>query len=337
MRDLERNEVPGLIIEAGTARGGSAIVMAAAKDAMRPMKVYDVFGMIPPPTDRDGEDVHKRYAKISGGAAKGVGGDEYYGYRDDLYGEVLDVLHQARRHRIEPDDQSWAIQQVMLANLERRWREPDEGIWEVRGPRRHFTHSKVMAWVAMDRAIKAVEEFGLPGDAAGFQNQGASAPVDLFAVDLEHSCCCLLSSLDRPHAAHRPVRIGAGPAPIYLRPRHGRDVRHSTGNGPRAQGTQRAPHTSGVGGGHAGVDGDMQQRLGWDAAAVQAGPAQAVALDEADGQAELGCAERRCVTARARAEHQVARKGLEATGIEIETTLERAHETEPLIQASRVS
>jgi GH15 family glucan-1,4-alpha-glucosidase len=81
----------------------------------------------------------------------------------DVYGEVLDVLHQARRHRIEPDDQSWAIQQVMLANLERRWREPDEGIWEVRGPRRHFTHSKVMAWVAFDRSVKAVEEYGRPG------------------------------------------------------------------------------------------------------------------------------------------------------------------------------
>ncbi|HUP33326.1 MAG TPA: glycoside hydrolase family 15 protein [Gaiellaceae bacterium] len=81
----------------------------------------------------------------------------------DVYGEVLDVLHQARRHHVEPDDQSWAIQRVMLANLERRWREPDEGIWEVRGPRRHFTHSKVMAWVAFDRGVKAVEEFGRQG------------------------------------------------------------------------------------------------------------------------------------------------------------------------------
>ena len=81
----------------------------------------------------------------------------------DVYGEVLDVLHQARRRDIEPDDQSWALQRVLLADLERRWREPDEGIWEVRGPRRHFTQSKVMAWVAMDRAVKAVEDFGRPG------------------------------------------------------------------------------------------------------------------------------------------------------------------------------
>ncbi len=81
----------------------------------------------------------------------------------DVYGEVMDVLHQARRREIEPDDQSWALQQVLLANLERRWREPDEGIWEVRGPRRHFVHSKVMAWVAFDRGVKAVEEFGREG------------------------------------------------------------------------------------------------------------------------------------------------------------------------------
>ena len=82
----------------------------------------------------------------------------------DVYGEVMDVLHQARRRDIAPDDESWALQRVLLANLEQRWREPDEGIWEVRGPRRHFTHSKVMAWVAFDRAVKAVEDFGREGD-----------------------------------------------------------------------------------------------------------------------------------------------------------------------------
>jgi GH15 family glucan-1,4-alpha-glucosidase len=81
----------------------------------------------------------------------------------DVYGEVLDVLHQARVRKLERDENSWALQRAFLANLERRWREPDEGIWEVRGPRRHFTHSKVMAWVAMDRGINAVEEFGHEG------------------------------------------------------------------------------------------------------------------------------------------------------------------------------
>jgi hypothetical protein len=86
--DIERRGLPGLVLEAGTARGGSAIVIAAAKSVQRPMKVYDVFGMIPPPSERDGPDVHARYEKIAGGGAKGVGGDTYYGYRDDLYDEV---------------------------------------------------------------------------------------------------------------------------------------------------------------------------------------------------------------------------------------------------------
>jgi GH15 family glucan-1,4-alpha-glucosidase len=81
----------------------------------------------------------------------------------DVYGEVLDLLHEARRKRLERDEDSWALQRRLLRNLEDRWREPDEGIWEVRGPRRHFTHSKVMAWVAMDRGVKAVEEFGRHG------------------------------------------------------------------------------------------------------------------------------------------------------------------------------
>jgi O-methyltransferase len=86
--DAEKQGLDGLVIEAGTARGGSAIVMAAAKAPERPMKVYDVFGMIPPPSEQDGEDVHQRYARITSGEARGPGGETYYGYRDDLYSEV---------------------------------------------------------------------------------------------------------------------------------------------------------------------------------------------------------------------------------------------------------
>jgi hypothetical protein len=87
---LERGGVPGVLIEAGTARGGSAIVIAAARSPQRPLKVYDVFGMIPEPGDHDGADVHARYADIAAGKARGVGGETYYGYRDDLRGEVME-------------------------------------------------------------------------------------------------------------------------------------------------------------------------------------------------------------------------------------------------------
>jgi GH15 family glucan-1,4-alpha-glucosidase len=83
----------------------------------------------------------------------------------DVYGEVLDVLYQARRRGLPADDSAWALVRKMLENLERRWREPDEGIWEVRGPRRHFTHSKVMAWVAFDRGLRLIEELERVGPA----------------------------------------------------------------------------------------------------------------------------------------------------------------------------
>jgi GH15 family glucan-1,4-alpha-glucosidase len=82
----------------------------------------------------------------------------------DVYGEVMGALHEARRIGIESDEFSWPLQQHLLEYLENGWRQPDEGIWEVRGPRRHFTHSKVMAWVAVDRAVKDMERYGLPGD-----------------------------------------------------------------------------------------------------------------------------------------------------------------------------
>ena len=81
----------------------------------------------------------------------------------DVYGEVMDALHQARKGGLAGHDASWNIQCTLIEHLSKIWNEPDEGIWEVRGPRRHFTHSKIMAWVALDRAVKAVEMFGLPG------------------------------------------------------------------------------------------------------------------------------------------------------------------------------
>ena len=81
----------------------------------------------------------------------------------DVYGEVMDTLHLSRASEQETLPHAWRIQCALLAFLGSHWREPDEGIWEVRGPRRHFTHSKVMAWVAFDRAVKAVERYGLKG------------------------------------------------------------------------------------------------------------------------------------------------------------------------------
>jgi GH15 family glucan-1,4-alpha-glucosidase len=95
-----------------------------------------------------------------------IGNAAYGQHQLDVYGEVMDALYLARRVGLASSDEAWRVQRAVMHFLETAWRKPDEGIWEIRGPRRHFTHSKVMAWVAMDRAVKAVESFGLPGDAA---------------------------------------------------------------------------------------------------------------------------------------------------------------------------
>ncbi len=81
----------------------------------------------------------------------------------DVYGEVLDAFYVARHAGLATSDATWALERALLSHLETIWREPDEGIWEVRGGARHFTHSKVMAWVAFDRAVRSIEEFGLDG------------------------------------------------------------------------------------------------------------------------------------------------------------------------------
>ncbi len=98
----------------------------------------------------------------SGNAADGQ-------FQLDVYGEVVDLLYTARRHGLESTANDWALFCAMVREVERRWREPDRGLWEVRGPLQHFTHSKVMAWVALDRAVKAVEEFGLEGPVASWR------------------------------------------------------------------------------------------------------------------------------------------------------------------------
>jgi GH15 family glucan-1,4-alpha-glucosidase len=81
----------------------------------------------------------------------------------DVYGEVMDALHQGRKAGLKADDPAWGLQVKLMDFVEAHWQDPDEGIWEVRGGPKQFVHSKLMAWVAADRAVKATEEFGLPG------------------------------------------------------------------------------------------------------------------------------------------------------------------------------
>lgn len=109
-----------------------------------------------------------------------IGNDASHQLQLDVHGEVADALYQARVAGLDASPDAWALERKLLDWLESGWHLADEGIWEVRGPRRHFTHSKVMAWVAFDRAVRSVERFGLPG------------PVDRWRAEREavHSEVC---------------------------------------------------------------------------------------------------------------------------------------------------
>jgi GH15 family glucan-1,4-alpha-glucosidase len=98
-----------------------------------------------------------------GSAPVRVGNAAVEQFQLDVFGEVMDMLLVARRIGLEPESAAWDLQRHLTEHVETVWSEPDEGIWEVRGGRRPFTHSRVMAWVAMDRSIKAIESFGLSG------------------------------------------------------------------------------------------------------------------------------------------------------------------------------
>lgn len=109
IRTAERQRLAGVFIEAGCALGGSAIVMAKAAD--RPLQVYDLFGMPPPPSAGDGPDVYERYAVIAERRSPGIGGNLYYGYVDDLFAAVQANF---RRHGIDPDGSKVQFYRGML-------------------------------------------------------------------------------------------------------------------------------------------------------------------------------------------------------------------------------
>lgn len=131
-RQLEAGRRPGAIIEAGVALGGSAIVLAKAKAPTRPLYLYDVFAMIPPPSENDGPDAHTRYAEIVNGRSSGIKGDRYYGYEDELLMKVVRSFAQfgidpgRARIDIRPglfEDTLWIDEPVALAHIDCDWYE----------------------------------------------------------------------------------------------------------------------------------------------------------------------------------------------------------------------
>jgi GH15 family glucan-1,4-alpha-glucosidase len=128
-----------------------------------------------------------------------VGNSASKQFQLDVYGEVMDTLHLARAAGLEPEPHAWEIQLALLNFLESHWQLPDEGIWEVRGPRRHFTHSKVMAWVAFDRAIKDVEAFGFAGPVERWRQVRDAIHAQVCAAGYDAKINAFVQSYGSPH------------------------------------------------------------------------------------------------------------------------------------------
>ncbi len=110
-----------------------------------------------------------------------IGNAAYDQLQLDVYGELMDALHVGRKFQLNPSRESWNFQKALLKNLGGKWKRADKGIWEVRGGSKQFTHSKLMAWVAYDRGIKAVEDFGLSGPVESWKAMRESIRAEILA------------------------------------------------------------------------------------------------------------------------------------------------------------
>jgi GH15 family glucan-1,4-alpha-glucosidase len=134
-----------------------------------------------------------------GAAPVRVGNAASTQFQMDVYGEVMDTLHLARLSGLTPEPAAWHIQVAMLELLERRWEEPDDGIWEVRGPRRHFTHSKMMAWVAFDRCIKDAERDGLEAPLDRWREIRSAIHAEVCDQGFDAASNAFVQSYESPH------------------------------------------------------------------------------------------------------------------------------------------
>ena len=134
-----------------------------------------------------------------GAAPVRVGNAASRQFQLDVYGEVMDTLHLARMSGLDPEPAAWNVQLALLKFLEDKWTEPDDGIWEVRGPRRHFTHSKVMAWVAFDRGIKDAERDGLEAPLERWRAIRSAIHAEVCAKGFDFASNAFVQSYESPH------------------------------------------------------------------------------------------------------------------------------------------
>ena len=125
----------------------------------------------------------------------------------DVYGELMDALYQSRRGALDENKRAWAVECVLLEHLLKIWTKPDHGIWETRGKARHFTYSKVMAWVAFDRGIRSSEEFGMKGPVDAWKDARAAIHRDVCQNGYDSDRQTFVQSYGRPHLDACLLRI----------------------------------------------------------------------------------------------------------------------------------
>jgi GH15 family glucan-1,4-alpha-glucosidase len=127
-----------------------------------------------------------------------IGNAAHTQFQLDVYGELMDTLHQARQGGLEQVEAGWDLQLALIDHVSRIWAEPDEGIWEVRGPRRCFTFSRVMAWVAMDRAVKDAEAYGLEAPLQAWRATRDAIAADVWAKSYDKARNTFTRAYDDP-------------------------------------------------------------------------------------------------------------------------------------------
>lgn len=125
-----------------------------------------------------------------------IGNAAHRQFQLDVYGELMDTFEQARRGGLALTDSGWSLQLALVRHVGQQWREADYGIWEMRGPPRHFTFSKVMAWVTFDRAIQAVEHHGLTGPVEEWRAVREEIHSDICARAFDQQECTFRATFD---------------------------------------------------------------------------------------------------------------------------------------------
>ena len=169
------------------------LLRAVAGDPSRLQTIYGVRG-----ERRLSEREAPWLAGYGGARPVRLGNAAHLQLQLDVYGEVLDALYGARRLGIAPDTWAWSLEKRLLDTLEGKWREPDEGIWEIRSERLPFTHSKLMCWVAFDRAIKSVEVFGLEGPSERWRGIRDEIHEEVLARAYDPARNTFTQTFDRP-------------------------------------------------------------------------------------------------------------------------------------------